>query len=289
MVGHSQAMMTLDAEIRVPAAVARLVRFHVTEPADNILCEDDEYWLDLCLTPRPRNTRACYIERWAPHRFERIGNLFVLPPREPMRIMSDGGPSQASVLCHLRPETLRQWFDGKLQWTDRLREVGLDLTDANIRRLLLRLAQELRSPGLASEAMVELIAGQIAIELCRYCASVQEAPASGGLAPWRLRRIDERLREVRAAPTLAELATLCNLSVRQLTRAFRSSRGYSIGDHVVQHRIDNAKRLLSTDESVKAIAYSLGFASASSFSFAFRSSTGQTPREFRRALGAHGG
>lgn len=284
MVSRHEAMMTLDAEIRVPVAVTRLARFHVTEPADNILCEQDAYWLDLCLTPRPRNARACYVDRWAPYRFERIGDLFVLPPGEPMRIKSDGGSSQASVLCHLRREPLRQWFDGKLPWSDRLREAGLDISDANLRRLLLRLADELRNPGFASEALVELIAGQIGIELFRYCNKVQEPRASGGLAPWRLRRIEERLREVRAAPTLAELASLCNLSVRQLTRAFRASHGYSIGEHVAQRRVDNAKRLLCSDESVKAIAFSLGFSSASSFSFAFRSATGQTPRQFRDAL-----
>ena len=284
MVERHEARMTLDAEIRVPVAVTRLARFHVTEPADNILCEQDAYWLDLCLTPRPRNARACYIERWAPYRFERIGDLFVLPPGEPMRIKSDGGASQASVLCNLRQEPLRHWFDGNLEWSDRLREAGLDISDANIRRLLMRLADELRNPGFASEALVELIAGQIAIELCRYCNTVQQVRTSGGLAPWRLRRIDERLREVRAAPTLSELASLCNLSVRQLTRAFRASHGYSIGDHVAQRRVDNAKRLLCTEESVKAIAYSLGFSSASSFSFAFRSATGQTPRQFRGAL-----
>jgi AraC family transcriptional regulator len=276
--------MTLDAEIRVPVAVTRLARFHVTEPADDILYEEDAYWLDLCLTPRPRNARACYVDRWAPNRFEPIGNVFILPPRERMRIKSDGGASQTSVLCHLRPEPLRQWFDGNLKWTDRFREAGLDIADVNIRRQLLRLAQELRSPGFASEAMVELIVAQIAIDLCRYCTTVQKGAKAGGLDPRRLRRIDERLREVRAAPTLSELATLCGLSVRQLARAFRASRGHSVGDYVAQRRIDNAKRLLATDESVKAIAYSLGFASASSFSFAFRSATGQTPREFRDSV-----
>ena len=281
MITRAQPLMTLDAEVRVPVAVTRLVRFHVTGPADDILCEEDAYWLDLCLTPRPRNARACYIDRWMPHRFERIGNVFILPPREPMRIKSDGGPPQASVLCHLLPEPLRHWFDGELTWTDRLREAGLDIADTNIRRLLLRLAEELRSPGFASEAMVELIAAQIALELYRYCTSVQEGPTTGGLAPWRRRRIDERLREVRAAPTLSELAALCNLSVRQLTRAFRVSSGCSIGDHIAQCRIDNAKRLLLTKENVKTIAHSLGFASASGFSHAFRSATGQTPREFR--------
>jgi AraC family transcriptional regulator len=276
--------MTIDAEIRVPVATAQLARFHVTEPADNVIREDEMYWLDLCLTPRPRNARACYREHWGPHRFERIGNVFLLPPGQTMQAKSDGGATQSSIVCHLRPEPLRQWFEGELEWTDRRLEASLDIPDANVRTLLLRLAEELRHPGFASEVLVELIVAQMAIELGRYCAAVEDGPATGGLAPWRLRLIEERLKEIREAPTLSELAGLCNLSVRQLTRAFRASRGRSIGDHVAHCRIDNAKRLLATDESVKAIAYSLGFASPSSFSFAFRRATGETPREFRQRV-----
>jgi AraC family transcriptional regulator len=280
MLQRAEARMTVDAEIRVPVATTRLVRFHVPGPADDVLREEEAYWLDLCLTPRPPNARACFQDRWGSQRFERIGNLFLLPPRETMRVRSDGAPSQASVLCLLRPEPIRQWFDGDLEWTDCRLEAGLDLPDLNVRRLLMRLAEELRNPGFASQVMVELIVSQIALELGRYCVTIKEHPSAGGLAPWRLRVIEERLREVREPPSLTELARLCNLSVRQLTRAFRSSRGRSIGDHVAQCRIDNAKRLLSTSASVKAVAYSLGFASPSSFSFAFRRATGQTPREF---------
>lgn len=276
--------MTIDAEMRVPVATAQLVRFHMTAPADNIMRQQDTYWLDLCLTPRPRNARACYRDRWGPHRFERLGNVFLRPPGQTMQAKSDGGSTQASILCLLSPEPLRQWFEGDLEWTDRRLAAGLDIPDANIRGLLLRLAEELRHPGFASQVLVELISAQVAIELARYCAAVKDGPSSGGLAPWRLRLIEERLKEIRESPTLSELAGLCNLSVRQLTRAFRASRGRSIGDYVAHCRLDNAKRLLATDESVKAIAYSLGFASPSSFSFAFRRATGKTPREFRQRV-----
>jgi AraC family transcriptional regulator len=177
---------------------------------------------------------------------------------------------------------MRSWFDGDLQWTDRGLEASLDIQDSSIRGLLLRLAHETRYPGFASETLVELIAAQLAIELGRYCMNVNDIPVSGGLAPWRLRLIDECLREVRATPSLAELAALCKLSVRQLTRGFRTSRGCSIGDYVANRSIDHAKNLLATDQSVKSIAYALGFASPSSFCFAFRRATGVTPREFRQ-------
>jgi len=277
-------LMTIEAELRVPVATAQLVRFCIEAPADHILREDEAYWLDLCLTPRPRNTRACYRDRWAPDHFEPIGDVFLVPPGETVRTKSDGGRPQSSVLCHLRRDPIRAWFGGDLDWTDGRLKAGLDIEDPNIRGLLLRLAEELKAPGFASEVLVELIAAQMAIELRRYCMGVAEAPAVGGLAPWRLRLIDERLREVKQAPTLAELAALCKLSVRQLTRGFRNSRGCSIGDHVAHSRLANAKRLLATDQSVKAIAYSLGFGSPSSFSYAFRRSVGETPREFRQRV-----
>jgi AraC family transcriptional regulator len=285
LVFHADTVMTIEAEIRVPFATAQLARFNVTEPADRILHQEGTYWLDLCLTPRPPNTRACYRDRWSPHRFERLGNVFLVPPGQTMQARTDGGSPQDSILCRLQPEAVRQYFDGELEWTDRRLEASLDIGSSHVRSLLLRLVDEMRHPGFASQVLLELISAQLAIELARYCTSVKDGPAAGGLAPWRLRLIEERLRELREAPTLAEMAALCNLSVRQLTRGFRASRGRSIGDYVAQSRIDHAKRLLATEQSVKSISYSLGFASPSSFSFAFRRATGETPREFRqRAL-----
>src|SRR5262249_27254044 len=127
----------------------------------------------------------------------------------------------------------------------------------------------------------ELIVGQTAIELFRYCAAITDGPAKGGLAPWRLKIIDERLQQLPAVPTLAELAELCDLSVRQLTRCLRAHPGGSIGDRVVRSQIEHSKRLLATTESISSIARLMGFASPSSFSCAFRRATGQTPLRFR--------
>ncbi len=282
MIQRGAEVMTIEAELRVPAATAQLVQFIMPEPADNVMHADEAYWLDLCLTPRPRNARACYRDHWAPDHFERIGEIFMVPPGHSVRAKTDGGRPQSSVLCHLGRDAMREWFGGDLQWTERRLKAGLDIENAYIRGLLRRLAEELRHPGFASEVLVELIAGQLAIELGRYCAAITEPVATGGLAPWRLRLIDERLSEIRQAPTLSELAALCKLSVRQLTRGFRTSRGCSIGEHVTRARLKNAQQMLATEQSVKAIAYSLGFASPSSFSYAFRRALGETPREFRR-------
>jgi AraC family transcriptional regulator len=275
--------MTMEAELTAASATAQLVHFRLTEPVDAIVLdrEPDGYRIDLCLTPRPHDARGCYREHWGPHRFERIGDVYVLPPGETLEMRSDCG-RQTSILCHLRPEPIRGWFDGELHWATRRLEESLDVASPNLRSLLLRLAEEARHPGFASEVLVELIAVQMAIELRRYCTAIEERATTGGLARWRLRLIDERLREVREAPTLAELAELCRLSVRQLTHSFRASRGCSIGEYVAHSQIDHAKQLLVADRTtIKSIAYSLGFSSPSAFSFAFRRATGLTPSEFR--------
>lgn len=275
----------VDAELSAGGMKAQLIRFDVPGPGENTLHANERfYWLDLSLTPRPQNVRACYRDRWSPHRFERIGKMFLVPPGETFRVRSDGPLLQTSIVCRFEPETIHTILDAELEWSDRGLEASLDIQNEIVRSLLLRLAHETRYPGLASTTLVELIMAQLAIELGRYFTQVQESSSGGGLAPWRLRLIDEYLRESERAPTLAELAALCKLSVRQLTRGFRASRGCSIGDFIANQRITVAKNLLGTGQSVKEIAYRLGYASPSSFCYAFRRATGVTPRDFQRRI-----
>src|SRR5205085_804877 len=143
---------------------------------------------------------------------------------------SDDCMHQASLVLRVLPEPLRAAFGDELEWTDRRLEASLDIANSAIRGLLLRLAEEIRHPGFASQTLVELIVGQIAIEFWRYSHGVESDAGHGGLAPWRLRLIDERLKEPREPPSLSELAALCKVSLRQLTRGFRASRNRSIGD-----------------------------------------------------------
>jgi AraC family transcriptional regulator len=129
--------------------------------------------------------------------------------------------------------------------------------------------------------MIEFLSGELAVEIGRFGREVVERSMSGGLASWRLRLIDERLSDDPTAPALKELAALCGLSVRQLTRGFRASRGSSLGDYIEQRRMENAKRMLMAGESIKSIAFAMGFASPSSFTYAFRRAIGISPTHFR--------
>ncbi len=265
-------------------ATAQLVHLNAVVPTDLVMVDRDTYWLDLSLTSRSPNARACYRDHWHPQRYKRLGKVFLLPPGETVQMCSDGTLSERCVVCHLQPEAMLEGFDGPLEWTSRRLEAGLDIPEATIRGLLLKLAREMQQPGFASQALIELITAQLAIELARYFGSFVETASSREMAPWRLRLIEERLRDLRDPPTLAELATLCKLSVRQLTRSFRLSRGCSLGEYIAERRIEYAKELLAGDQSLKAIAYALGFATPSAFCVAFRHTTGRTPGEYRREI-----
>lgn len=278
---ESQPTMIVDARLAGSAITAQIVRFDIPQPTATIMRSSASYHINMCLTPRPLESRGGYLRRWGPHRFERLGDIFLVPPGEELNVRGGSG-RQASLTCDLAVSTIHDVLGEDLVWDDQKLANTLDISSARIRAVLFRLAEEVRHPGLAAQRMLDLLAGELAIEIARYCCEVHERPVTGGLASWRLRLIDERLSESPVAPTLVDLAALCNLSIRQLTRGFRVSRGCSLGDHIEARRMELAKRMLVRGESVKAIAFAMGFASPSSFTFAFRRAVGSSPSQFRQ-------
>jgi len=90
------------------------------------------------------------------------------------------------------------------------------------------------------------------------------------------------------APHLAlgTLAELVDLSPYHFARAFKQSFGVPPHRYHVSRRIERAKELLAApSSSVTDVALAVGFAETSSFSAAFRKTTGYAPSEYRRGLG----
>jgi AraC family transcriptional regulator len=270
----------MEARVHGRTLDAQIVGFHIPEPTDSVLRSEGVYQLNFCLTPRPLYTRGCYPRHWGPHRYEPLGEIFLIPPGEELHIKGGAG-EQASLTCQLRPEAIEAILGEALEWTQMRLAEAHDIPNPRIRSLLFRLTEEVRHPGFAGAQMIEFLSGELAVELGRFCIEVVERTVTGGLASWRLRLIDERLGDDPTAPTLEELARLCAISVRQLTRGFRASRGSSIGDYIEQRRMETAKRMLMAGDSVKAIAFAMGFASPSSFTYAFRRAVGISPTHFR--------
>jgi AraC family transcriptional regulator len=106
----------------------------------------------------------------------------------------------------------------------------------------------------------------------------------GGLASWQRRAvvdyIEAHLGEQVCLVTLAELV---RLSLHHFCRAFKQSFGIPAHQYQVQRRMEVAKLLLADGTtSITEIALSLGYAQTSSFSNAFRKTTGWTPTVYRR-------
>ena len=65
-------------------------------------------------------------------------------------------------------------------------------------------------------------------------------------------------------------------------RSDTRTSGCSIGDYIESRRMESAKRMLVAGENVKTIAFTMGFSSPSSFTFAFRRAVGISPSQFRQ-------
>jgi AraC family transcriptional regulator len=237
--------------------------------------------LQLSLFSSSLDAVARYTDHWAARRFERVGALFLVPARHEVHMRSTCR-IQRSIVCRLDPDAIAAWLSPSLDWSDRQLAECLDIPSAAIRRLMCRISDEMRNPAFASLNLIELLLAEIGIELSRHFLALEDVPAAGGLAPWRLRRIDEFLARNAAGATLADMAKLCNLSVRHLSRAFQISRGCTLGDYMAAQRIEQSRRMLSEGMSVKETAHAMGFTVASNFSASFRRSTGETPRQYQK-------
>jgi AraC family transcriptional regulator len=272
--------MTVEAAVSIPAFSAQVVCYSMPRPQVSVLSDPSHYQLNMCLTPRPIDARAGFRRHWGPQRYEPLGEIFLIPPGEELHVRGGRG-DQVTLICQFGGPALAGVVARDVEWTSQRLEDALHISNARVRNILLRIAEEVRHPGLGLDQMIDSLARQLMIELGRHFVEIVDRPVTGGLAAWRLRLIDERLSDNPTAPSLTEMADLCGLSVRQLTRGFRVSRGMSLGAYIEQRRMETAKRQILGGESVKAIAFTMGFSSPSSFTFAFRRATGSSPTAFR--------
>jgi AraC family transcriptional regulator len=278
---HLPSIVVVEAQTATPSVIVQLIKLETLSSIESDTHEQEFYRLGLYLDHSPSGSAVCFRD-WPAHRFERLGRLFLLPPGQTVRTKSGVGPQNA-IICRLRAKSVQTWLPQGPHWNERL-EASAGLTSPNLKNLLLRLRTEARNPGFATSVLIEALGVQVAVELERYYRNADGGTRvlNGGLTGWRLRLIDERLRDISDPPTLSDLAAMCGLSVRQLARGFQASRGITIGNHVAQVQTDHAKALLAQGKSVKSIAHTVGFASSASFCFAFRRATGLTPREYQQ-------
>jgi AraC family transcriptional regulator len=211
------------------------------------------------------------------------GDIAFIPPHSTVQRDIASGRRRA-LLCMFD----RAWLDNLLP---RVAPAGTSkfvtaTGPGRIEWLLRNIYQEVRQrENLGSALVVESFANALAVELARHLAlrATESDLRKGGLAPWRMRLLQQRVLSNIAAPSLTELSELCGMTVRHLCRAFKAETGMTPGQYIDAAMAQHARTLLTgTSLSLHAIARHLGFATSSSFSKAFQRATGLKPRQIRR-------
>lgn len=280
----AQDSVELVGCLEAQASYVRLVRYNWTCPTTDVWTSEG-YFLHMCLSTRDGPAQATYLD--SNHRISGdIGRVLFVPPGLAMKSGGSSG-SQLSLLCSLAPALIEGILERRPVWHDNTLAQGLRLKDPEVDWFLLRIYREILQPGFAQDVMAEVLIKGLAIALIRALKLDREEPSRsiGGLAPWRLRLIEERVHAERPAPRLTELADLCGMSVRHLGRAFKTETGQTLGQFVEWVTIERARAFLNeTDIPVTEIAERLGFSTRAGFVYSFRRVTGSSPSELRSGL-----
>ena len=107
------------------------------------------------------------------------------------------------------------------------------------------------------------------------------------------RRDRQRVREVREiilakiddVPSIPELARMVGTNQTKLKVGFKELIGVTIGQFVLQRKMELAAKLLtSTDLVISQISHSLGYRHSGNFAQAFKRYFGQAPRDYRQVV-----
>lgn len=241
----------------------------------------DDHVLTLALMPLV-NVRECFIPNPSSNRSYTVGRMHFVPAHVPFRILTGGGKHRWLTL-RIAPDLLAELAGEKIEWDFR---ASCDIADDQLSFGLTRIANELMSPSLASDALVEALCRAVVIDLARF---VKRATAPrqkrAGLSAFHLRRISDYIESAEGfCPTAQHLGELLDMSSRHLARLFKATTGQTIHEYITDVRLRKAMTLLAeTDCSAKELAHKVGFSTPAGFTAAFRGATGQTPRQFRTA------
>lgn len=284
-VGTSSISYEVERQVRLDYGLLELGKFRWPGPVEiEFQSQEDRVACNLALSPRPSRGRLEQIDgprRSAQHGLERV---MLLNPGHTYRLSMPAGKVR-SLYCEIDRGALEELLAGPADLSGHNWQSQFRARMPVIELLLNRMYEELRHESFASELALDAYSRALGVELARCLRSGSPDPGlrKGGLAPWRMRNLRDRIYADAPAPRLPELADLCEMTVRQLSRAFKQETGRALGAYILDATIERAVMLLTqTDRSIAQIALELGFASSTSFSYSFRCSTGVLPREVRR-------
>ncbi len=279
---------TTEAHLSVPGIDVEVLSFRQPEPFTGEF-GSERHSLSMSLTPLVTCSRGAYVDAdGRPGEWHPVGDVSFCPGGTRLAVMAPGGvESYRGIYCSFDADVFERTTGLGDGWTPAQLAAALDIQSPTIKRGLYRIVQEVSEPGYHRDKLVEITAQLVLAEFTRYLHDLETRPTSElrpALAGWQMRRIRDYVDGmIDHCPTIDELARVCEIGRRHLTRAFKATTGRTIGEYVAEVRMTKARSLLvDTELSQKEIAYRLGFAGPSSFCATFGRSTGMTPNQYRR-------
>ena len=187
------------------------------------------------------------------------------------------------------PSLLVQTADASLQGEYAELVLHLPITDPLSDHIALVLQAAVDAEGEAEQLYAEALAEALAVHFLRRYTAAQPArrEVSGGLAPYRLRRVLAYIQtHLEEQLSLEQLATVAQLSPSHFARLFKHATGWAPHQYVSRCRIAHAKRLLAdTDLSLIDISAEVGCTDPSHFAALFRRHVAMAPNAYRRTMG----
>src|SRR3546814_9366322 len=81
--------------------LVQLVEYRFVEPPTSVLRIEDKIRVELCLNTRHRSAQASFVDYWTSEHYERIGELFVVPPTLDVAARADEDRTLSSLVCLL--------------------------------------------------------------------------------------------------------------------------------------------------------------------------------------------
>jgi AraC family transcriptional regulator len=194
-----------------------------------------------------------------------------------------------SLHIHLKPEMIRQTAEVSEMDTKRIGLVEcFGKRDLKLHQIAMLLLAELESGGIMGQLYVESLTQVLAIHLLRNYANVTQPLRSENrsLTHTQLKQaVDYIHSHLDQDLSLAELASIINISPTYFASLFKQSMGIAPHQYVIQQRVEQAKLMLSkTDLAIADIASRVGFSSQSHLTQQFKRLTGMTPKQVRTSL-----
>jgi AraC family transcriptional regulator len=215
------------------------------------------------------------------------GDITFVPAGQPSYWLCKGGDTHRPMLnIHLQPELIAQVAEGTeidLQQITLLNCLGQK--DLQLHQVVMLLLAELQSDGIMGRLYAESLIQVLVIHLLRHYSTITQTITSGNKDLTRVQlqqAIDYIHAHLNRDLSLAELASVINISPTYFASLFKQAVGISPHQYVIQQRVEQAKAMLSkTDLAIADIALEVGFSSQSHLTKQFKRITGMTPKQVR--------